>query len=217
MNLCVIACVHGNELFGLEVIKMLKGSRIKTIIANNKAVKVKKRFIDKDLNRSFPGNKHSIHYEERRAHELMNEIKCNKVIDLHSSTSNTPPFAIITKTSPEVISLAMSTGIKRICLMNPEIANGKSLIDNVKAGVSLEMGRHDDQSLPEKTYKLIMNTLKEKQKTNHEFYKIIGVEHNMNVEAENFKFNGEYYPILVGEASYKGIKCLKAQRVNTLI
>ncbi len=214
MKLCVVAGIHGNERFGLRVLEMLKGEDVQKVVANKEALKENRRFIDTDLNRSFPGNPLSPSYEERRAYELLKEIRCNKVIDLHSSTSNTPPFAIIVNTKPETLNLAMSTGVRRICLMTPALANGRSLIDHVRAGISLEMGRHEDPFIIIRAYEFIMNALRGNARTTPEFYEITGVEKDMNTKARNFEFNGKYYPVLVDEASYKGIKCLKARKVS---
>ncbi|MBS3094157.1 succinylglutamate desuccinylase/aspartoacylase family protein, partial [Candidatus Pacearchaeota archaeon] len=71
-KLVIICCLHGNEIYGLEVCK--DQSLFPFILANEKALKENKRFIDSDLNRSFPG-KADGNYEERRAFELTKKLK----------------------------------------------------------------------------------------------------------------------------------------------
>ena len=80
-NLVLICCLHGNEGYGLEVCK--RQSLFPFILANKRALKENKRYIDSDLNRVFPGNKQGNH-EERLAVEILDQIKSfDYVIDLH--------------------------------------------------------------------------------------------------------------------------------------
>ena len=55
MKLAIVCCLHGTEPYGLEVVKRLPVFP-PFFIGNEKALKENKRFIDTDLNRSFPGN-----------------------------------------------------------------------------------------------------------------------------------------------------------------
>ena len=54
MKIAVVCCLHGTEPYGLEVVKRLPAS-LSFFIGNEKALKENRRFIDSDLNRSFPG------------------------------------------------------------------------------------------------------------------------------------------------------------------
>jgi len=225
MKIAIVACLHGTEPFGIKVISKLKKLYLKELgffIVNRKALEQKKRFIDIDMNRCFPGDSNSKKYEERIARKLLTDLyNYDYIIDIHSSSSNTPPIAIITKKTRENIDLAIKTGIKKICFMSSEFASGKSLIDHVKKGISLEVGNHDDPTLVKKTYDLICNLLinlrltnGSKTKNNPEFYEIIGLEKSMNLKLKDFEKYHNYYPVLVDETSYTNIKCLKAKKIN---
>lgn len=83
----IIGGLHGNEPLGIEVCKKLKKMKIPNVdilYGNGKAIRANKRFIERDLNRVFPGNTES--YEGRRAKQIM--LTCKKydfVIDFHNT------------------------------------------------------------------------------------------------------------------------------------
>ncbi|MFH0798469.1 MAG: succinylglutamate desuccinylase/aspartoacylase family protein, partial [Candidatus Woesearchaeota archaeon] len=139
MKAAIVCCVHGNEKYGLETVKRLK-RKAACFVANKEALRMNARFIDADLNRSFPGNPYGNH-EERIAFELAAKLSgFDCVIDLHSSSNSCPLFGIITK--PDNISLAMKLGLERLVVMPRGFADGKALIDHAKSGISLEIGPH---------------------------------------------------------------------------
>jgi predicted deacylase len=222
VKLAVVACLHGNEPFGREVINKLEKldlDNVKFLIANKKALELNKRFVDCDLNRSFPGRADSELYEERLAHNIMKQLRdYDYVIDLHSSTSNTPPITIVTRR--DCIRLAEKTGIKRICLMSPELAKGKALIDHVKCGISLEVGNHNNPTIADTAFNLIKNALinlgileGEALMREPDYFEIYDFEHDMNLDLKDFEKYEDYYPVLVDEKSYDNIKCLKARKI----
>lgn len=58
-SLAIVACVHGNEKIGSELIDVLNDTLesdhlLNYVVANEDAMALDKRFIDSDLNRSFP-------------------------------------------------------------------------------------------------------------------------------------------------------------------
>lgn len=138
----LICCVHGNEVFGKEVFeyfndRLAEFPGLCVILANEKALKENKRFIESDLNRVFPGDIEG-DYENRLAAQIMEAIdKYSYVIDIHTTTSPLKFTPIITN---------LSSGTKRIvnlCSSNEVVLmkNGKnSLIGQFKSGVSLEYG-----------------------------------------------------------------------------
>lgn len=79
--------MHGNEPLGIDIVKALeKNSLVDSIIANERAVEAKRRFIRKDLNRSFPGDARSKDYELNRANQIIK--LCSEydiVIDFHNT------------------------------------------------------------------------------------------------------------------------------------
>src|SRR5690242_12123871 len=91
----IVGAMHGNES-GPAIIEKLKKLKvrktIKYIIANPEAREKNVRFIDSDLNRSFPGKKDG-NREERLAYQLRKIGKdIDILIDLHSCSMESKPF-----------------------------------------------------------------------------------------------------------------------------
>src|SRR3990167_10700075 len=89
MKILIIGGMHGNEPLGIEIAKRFQDRPIKgvdTILANEKAILNNSRFIEQDLNRSFPGNEDSNEYEIKRACFLLNLCKeYDLVLDFHNT------------------------------------------------------------------------------------------------------------------------------------
>ena len=89
MKILVVGGMHGNEPLGIELVKMFRRKQIKNVnavFANEKAIEKNCRFVNQDLNRSFPGNTDSRVYEEKRASYLLNLCKkYDLVIDFHNT------------------------------------------------------------------------------------------------------------------------------------
>lgn len=125
-KIAILGATHGNESIGLQLIKnwtknpdKIQRSTIKSdaYIANIKAAKQNRRYVDQDLNRSFSLkdlHKKPKNYEQTLAKKL-NKIlgpKASKkenydfIIDLHSSTANMGITIIITDNDPYSILVA---------------------------------------------------------------------------------------------------------------
>lgn len=138
----LVCCVHGNEVFGSDVFdhfvdKLVEFPGLSIILANEKALKANKRFIDSDLNRGFPGSAHG-DYESRLALNLIRAINHESfIIDIHTTTSPLSLTPIITNLSIGTKQILNQCNSREIVLME----NGsKSLIGQYKSGVSLEYG-----------------------------------------------------------------------------
>lgn len=233
MNLAIVYCIHGNEPYGLEVVKKLPG--ISSFIGNEQALKQHKRFIDSDLNRSFPGSPLG-NYEEKLAHELHTQLTTFEyVIDLHSSSNECPLFGIITSPSKKKISFAKSLGLQRLVIMTNSVASGKALIDHVNCGISLEIGPHNrEENINEVVMHIRKLTISESFDTLLEVYEVFKIikKERCNVLIKNFeKVNkgqliakdhlGEQYAesdfiaILVNESAYKDILCFAARPITS--
>lgn len=99
-KILLIVCTHGNERIGLETVRRLLakdlGRYFDVLVANPLALSQNKRFVDKDLNRSYPGNKQSPIYEERRAYQnLRIAKKYDYIIDLHEASEDKDDFIIV--------------------------------------------------------------------------------------------------------------------------
>lgn len=247
-TLAIIGAIHGDENVGVEVIRRLKKlddeRNIVGIVANNEALKKGKRFIVQDLNRSFPGDLKG-NLEERLAYRLNKKIKkFDYILDLHSFSCKSDPFAVLTKKTKRHLKLAEASGINRVVFMSPKLASGKALIDHCRCGVSIETGRHDLESTFRRATHYTENILKalgflkEKKRSapKVDYFEIIDVffkkgDRKIATDIANFKLvrkgkivaNGkrgkfiapyDFYPVLARERAYPNILCLAAKNAK---
>ena len=231
-NYAVVVCLHGDELFGLEVADKLS-EEIPLFIGNPEAIKNKTRFLESDLNRVFPGDTKG-NNEEKRAVYILNQLKNFRyIIDIHSSSSDTQLFGIITKPNKEKINLAKKLGLNKLVIMPEKFANGKALIDHVSCGISLEIGPHEKKEIVKDVIKALNNLNGKSNKESPSIYeitKIIFGENNAEFFIANFqevskgdliaKGKKDYFaetdftPIFVGEKAYNNILCLASKKIN---
>lgn len=247
----VVGCLHGDELVGKKIInslsrfKIIKGSLI-TIIANPYALKNKKRFIDKDINRCFPGKKQG-KVEERIAYQINRIIKkVDYVIDVHSTSTDTQDVIIIKCRNRNIKELLKVIKSKRVLLMTKGFGD-KALV-NFCSGVSFEYGRHNSP----RTYQASLRDIKKVlialgmikgrrykvKKVKTEYYKVYATEKKpkgfvMRKDLHNFKLfkkgqvlgrvknkevlaQEDFYPILFGARSYKDIMGFKAKKLKKI-
>lgn len=234
-RIAVVCCSHGNERYGIEVGKKL---HLPFFLANKRAFEANKRFIDADLNRSFPGNINGNKEEKIACHLLQKLKKFDYVIDLHSSSNSCPLFGIITSPNKEKIEFAKRLGLKKLIIMPEFFGTGKSLIDFVKCGISLEIGPHKREENIKEVKEAIDNLISNKYTTdNLEIFEIFSTVKKQSdddsIFIENFKEvkKGEiiaqgkdnkqfaefdFIPVFVNEEAYKGILCLAAKRIKNI-
>ncbi|MBN3872580.1 aspartoacylase [Nostoc sp. JL33] len=106
-RVAIVGGIHGNELTGVHLVKkfqqypnLINRSSFKTLalLGNLKAIEEGKRYIDKDLNRSFTNqglhNFQLSSYEDTRAKGIQqilqpqNQPFVDVIVDLHSTTAN---------------------------------------------------------------------------------------------------------------------------------
>ena len=117
MNVTISGGVHGNELLGIYLVKSLMQEpleypdlNIDFLLANPKAIKECRRYIDRDLNRSFSQQalmSDSELYEYERAKVIKKRLeKCDFLIDLHTTTANMGITIVLSSEDPLANSLA---------------------------------------------------------------------------------------------------------------
>jgi len=116
-KVCILAGVHGNEIGGIEALKLiikkiedgiikLKKGKIIFVFANPKAIEKNVRFVEENLNRCFLENKlKTDFYEEKLLYDLKNILEsCDICLDLHSSfIKNSKPFIICEKNAFDLV------------------------------------------------------------------------------------------------------------------
>jgi len=154
MKIILNILTHGDEKIGLRVVKEINKLKIskKSLIvqiANKKAFEVHKRFIDQDLNRSFPGKKTG-NYEERLAYKLSPVIKsADLVIDIHSTTSGLKDALIVTKLDAKTLKYVNSVQSRYVLIMT--VTKDNALMSQAKVGIAFEYGKDNSPIVVSKT------------------------------------------------------------------
>lgn len=234
MKILLVIATHGNEKIGLKVAKEIKKLNIDNLIiqvGNEGALKLNKRYIDQDLNRSFAGKENG-NYEEKRAFELTPIIKsANLVIDIHSTTSDIKDTLIVDRINKKTLECIKSIQPKYAVVMEK---SKSSLISQAKIGISFEYGKDDSRATLKKIivdikkllnhFGLIKIKLSKNKKSTKYFnatsvvlkpkgYKLIKKIKNYTLirRGETYATNKnkkliadeDFYPILFGEKNYK--------------
>src|SRR5205085_1727922 len=88
-KILVLGGMHGDEPLGPKLAATLIKNPlpgVSALVANPAAVAASTRFIDQDLNRSFPGDPSAAGYESRRAAELLTLARgYDLVLDFHNT------------------------------------------------------------------------------------------------------------------------------------
>lgn len=102
-KILIIVATHGHEKIGLEVVEKLKQKGLQRyfdcLVANPRALRQNKEFIDLNLNRVYPGKKDSHFYEERRAFQNLRKARQYRyVIDIHEASEGRDDSVIVPRT-----------------------------------------------------------------------------------------------------------------------
>lgn len=206
MKIILNILTHGDEKIGLKVAKEIGKFGIDENIlaiqaANREAFDFGKRFIDQDLNRSFPGKKNG-NREEKLAHKLSPIIKsADVVIDIHSTKSELKDAVIVTKLDRKTFECVEAMRPKYVLVMN--ITKGNALISQANIGIAFEYGKDSDP----KTLKKIVRDIKR-------LFFHLGV---YGVAVPESKTATRYFDVFSGAEKPKGYKLLKKIKNYKLI
>jgi succinylglutamate desuccinylase len=229
-TVALVCCVHGNERYGLTVFEYFAARiadypGLKIILANEPAIEQNVRFVETDLNRSFPGSSTGS-AEERLAVEILREIAgIPIVLDVHTTTSDVSLVPIVTTLGSETRRVAGLTGSREIVLIEPPMS-ARSLIGNIAAGISLEYGNAyaARPSALAETVRLVESVLScaAPKPSSHDIFHVTGgIPDTISLPdgATNFSFvpAANAYAILLHEAAYVGLHALAATERTTEI
>lgn len=155
MRVLVIGGMHGNEPLGIAIVKMLQKNPINNVdgvSANGLAIEANSRFVEQDLNRSFPGNSESKNYEPRRAAQLLALAKkYDIVLDFHNTYCPNNDCGFVGQSASELLDKTAATlGLKRIVVADYDCIN--KYAPNC---LSVEISLDSEQNKPEHWYKRI--------------------------------------------------------------
>jgi hypothetical protein len=215
-RIAVVGCQHGNEVIGRQVYDVIKARQnefknLLVIVANTDAYVANKRYIDQDLNRSFPGDPRG-NTEERLAAEILPLItEADYVIDLHTTTS--PGFdraAIVGPLDERNKRMIQAFDVNEVAVMETSLLKS-SLIGNVRNGVSIEYGLKV-AAQEGKADEIVVSILKlqegeqipSRRVSTYEVKGVIPLETKTEVPLRNFVYSDELegYPFIVDEKHY---------------
>jgi predicted deacylase len=143
-QVAVVAAVHGDEPCGPRAVDGLLADPpafrrpVKFVVANERALDREARYLDDDLNRTFPGDANADSHEGRLAPRLLAELEGCTTLALHSTQSYADPFALVDTVSPATAGLCSRLPIDAV-VETDAYADGR-LID-YPGTVEVECGR----------------------------------------------------------------------------
>ena len=128
MKILVIGGMHGNEPLGPAVVALFTKrpvAGVSVALANQQAIAANSRFINTDLNRSFPGDSTSKDYEARRAAWLLQQCKrYDLVLDFHNTHCPGNDCAFVGQTAGrQLYDLAWFLGLSRVIVSDYDCIN----------------------------------------------------------------------------------------------
>ncbi|MEO1433030.1 MAG: aspartoacylase [Cyanobacteria bacterium J06633_8] len=158
-RVALIGGTHGGELTGVFLVKkfqqspqMIQRDGVETIslIANEKAIAMGRRYIDTDLNRTFKRedleNPKLNNHEQLLAKKIARQIEQEKIdliIDLHSTTANMGLTIILCDSNPDLLQLAayltkINSKVKILLYTLPK--NSSHVRSLAELGITIEVG-----------------------------------------------------------------------------
>lgn len=219
-KILLVGSQHGDERLGDKLIRRIKlyhpslMVHVDFYLANPKAHRLNKRYIESDMNRSFSSNQDS--YEAIRAKKLLAKIKASNydlVLDLHTTTDKTESFFIVPAEHSETVNdfLKISPIIKIVAMRHKIIET--SLIGNVNHALSVEASI---QLIDKDFLELLIESLEKYlhsdvpvNATKELFYVDMLIDKESYTPAQfqrmkNFeRFEYNFYPILIRSRSYR--------------
>ncbi|MFU1781529.1 succinylglutamate desuccinylase/aspartoacylase family protein [Haloarcula japonica] len=143
-EVAVVGSIHGDEPCGRDGIEAVLADPpeverpVKFIIANEAALDANERYLDTDLNRSFPGDADSESHEERLAAALAAELHDCTVLSLHSTQSYDGMFSLVDELTPEMEELCSALSVDAV--VQTKGANEGRLFATVDSVIEVECG-----------------------------------------------------------------------------
>ena len=219
-KLLITTVTHGDESFSIPVVEKLAKQFAFIWRKNNlRAYKQNRRFYQKDLNRSGPGDPKSKIYEERLAYKLIRSYsKFPVVIDIHGSTANCGVFALLSEPSTQNIELAKRLDVTNVVLW-PSMRDSKApLTQFIPNSLEIECGPMSNPQTSRELNRVLKRFLQNKTVIKRQnFFIVTGLlRSKTKYPMQDFretKYQGQtFVPLLVDQ--YPGIKCYMMQKIS---
>ncbi|WP_336339233.1 M14 family metallopeptidase [Haloarcula brevis] len=162
-EVAVVGSIHGDEPCGRDGIEAVLADPpeverpVKFIIANEAALDADQRYLDTDLNRSFPGDADSESHETRLAAALAAELQDCTVLSLHSTQSYEGMFALVDDLTSEMERLCSALSVDAV--VQTKGANEGRLFATVDSVVEVECGYQGSAEAAENAEQVIREFL----------------------------------------------------------
>lgn len=165
-RVAIIGGIHGDEPAGEEIITRLAErlpndcpKTIQLILANEPALELGERYIERDLNRAFPGDLEGDAYETVLAARLTRLLEgCEAVLALHTSHSAPPPFAIYSTLTESVRRTVTALPVDYV--LDSGALRDTTLDSVVPSAVSFETGQQGSEEAVEVGYRGVLSFLR---------------------------------------------------------
>lgn len=245
-DLAVVGGVHGDEPSGLRAIRHVLDTEpdlqrpVKFVVANPPATVAHRRYLDVDMNRTFPGDRNSKDRERQLAAQLREEIEGSLVLSMHSTHSSAEPLAFVSGDHPDAQAAAARLPLDHVVNHDPAVDGAFTSCECV---VSVEVGRQLTEDATTNATKLVRaflrltDALPDDPKTGSPtFYTMrdavekpadedevsLLVDNFERVDAgaayaatpdEEYAADDPFYPILMSETGYEDIFGYRGERV----
>lgn len=161
-EVAVVGAIHGDEPCGARAVERLAAEApavdrpVKLVLANEEALERGVRYVDADLNRSFPGDAEAASHEGRLAHDLGRELRGCTTLALHSTQSCADPFAIVD--TADEISRALCPRLPVAALVETDLHTDGRLIEHPHT-IEVECGLQGSDAAAENAYRIVRGFL----------------------------------------------------------
>lgn len=119
-EVAIVGGVHGDEPSGVRAIEQVLAADpdlrrgVAFVEANPPALAAGERYLDADLNRSFPGDEAAAARERRLAARVLDAVEGCDVLSLHSTHSTPQPMALLSRRQPRALELAAGLPVEHV-------------------------------------------------------------------------------------------------------
>ncbi|WP_267639627.1 succinylglutamate desuccinylase/aspartoacylase domain-containing protein [Haloarchaeobius amylolyticus] len=157
-SLAVVGGIHGDEPAGVRAIRQVLEEPpdlqrpVKLVLANPPATAAHRRYLDTDMNRSFPGSTDADAREERLAAELASELADCTTLSIHTTHSHDEPIALVDRDNPRAQEVADALPVEHV-VDEQQAADGA--FTGCEGVVSVEAGRQLSENATENAVSLV--------------------------------------------------------------
>lgn len=143
-EVAIVGGIHGDEPCGVRAIETLIEEAppverpVALVVANERALDAGERYLDDDLNRSFPGDPDADSHEKRLAARLTDFLSGCKTLSLHSTQSYDDVFTIVD--APGAFEREVAPRLQVDAIVDASVFNRGRLFSSVPKTIEVECG-----------------------------------------------------------------------------